>query len=173
MTREQREALKDGDELVITQHGFDRGCKCVVLENRPNDRQIIVRVFTSKGEYERLMSYRSLKFPDKNKYMTISNVSALSFHEKWDGREDYFEPGYSLSDALLRKWLNLGLVKGTRFSANNAAGHTWGIPTTELPKIRSFFENPPDLKDIPKIAYVAEDFISWREYMDLQGESHV
>ena len=44
---------------------------------------------------------------------------------------------------------------------------------TQLPKIRSFFENPPDLKDIPKITYVSEDFISWREYMDSQDEYHV
>lgn len=173
MTRGQRETVKDGDELIITQHGFDRGCKCVVLESRPNDRQIVVRVSTPKGEYERLMSYTSLKFPDKDKYMTISNVSALSFHEKWDGREDYFEPGYCLSDALLRKWLNLGLIKGTRFASNSAAGYTWGIPITELPKIRSFFENPPNLKGLPKITYVSEDFISWRKYMDSQDEYHV
>lgn len=106
-------------------------------------------------------------------YMTIADVCALSFHEMWDGREDYFNPGCSLSEALLRKWLNLGLVKGKSFPSNNSAGHTWGIPITELSKIRSCFENPPDTTHFPKVSCTSVGFVNWREYMDSQGESHV
>ena len=171
MTRNQRDTIKGGDELIITQHGFDRGCKCLVSETHPNGRQIFVRIFTENGSHDRLMSYRSLGFPEK--YMTIMDVSALSFHEMWDGRDDYFKPGNSLSESLLLKWLNLGFVNGKRFSSNNAAGHTWGIPVSELPKIRSLFENPPDTKCFPKVTRSSDGFVTWKEYMDSQGESHV
>lgn len=173
MTREQRKNLQDGDNLIVTQHGFDRGCKCLVLESHPNERQVKVRIFTDNGEHDRLMSYRSLALPEKEKYMTIMDVSALSFHEMWDGRDDYFKPGNSLSEPILLKWLNLGLVKGKRFPSNNAAGHTWGIPVSELPKIRQLFETPPDTKRFPKVTRSSDGFITWRAYMDSMGEKHV
>ena len=179
MTREQYAKLKDGDELVITQHGKNRGKRCVVVHATPDYRRVHVRLiddgdfFDKSGSKERVMAHESLGFPMNEKYMTIMDVSALSFHEMWDGRDDYFKPGNSLSEPLLLKWLNLGFVKGKRFPSNNAAGHTWRIPVSELPKIRQLFETPPNTKCFPKVTRSSDGFITWLEYMDSMGEKHV
>ena len=179
MTSEQYAKLKDGDELVITQHGKNRGKRCIVINATPDYRRIHVRLiddgdfFDKSGSKERVMAHESLGFPMNEKYMTIMDVSALSFHEMWDGRDDYFTPGRSLSDSVLLKWLNLGLIKGKRFLSNNAAGHTWGIPVSELPKIRQLFETPPDTNRFPKVTRSSDGFITWQAYMDSMGEKHV
>lgn len=107
------------------------------------------------------------------RYMGVEDVCALSFHEKWDGRENYYDPGYSLAMSSLYKWLGLGLIKGERFPSNNRHGFTWGIPLTEIPKIREFYTNPPDTTDFPKITSSSPNFVTWREYMDENGEPHV
>jgi len=106
-------------------------------------------------------------------YMGVADVSALSFHEKWDGREDYYAGGYSLPASKLYKWLELGLINGRRFKSNNSRGFTWGIPLTELPKIKELYTNPPDLKSFPKVTCDSNNFITWNEYMDERNEPHV
>lgn len=109
----------------------------------------------------------------KEQYMTVEDVCALSFHQMWDGRQDYSEPGYSLPVSALRKWLGLGLIRGERFPSDNSYGYTWGIPTTELPKIREFFNKYPDTKKFPKVSRLSENFITWSDYMDSKGEKHI
>ena len=69
MTREQYAKLKDGDELVITQHGKNRGKRCVVINATPDYRRIHVRLiddgdfFDKSGSKERVMAHESLGFP--------------------------------------------------------------------------------------------------------------
>ena len=109
----------------------------------------------------------------KQLYMVVDDICALSFHEMWDGRESYYTPGTDLSPSRLRKWLGLGIVKGERFASNNQYGYTWGVPVTEIPKIRNLYNNPPDVSSFPKISHTSEGFITWREYMDDHKEYHV
>jgi len=106
-------------------------------------------------------------------YMGIEDISALSFHERWDGRDEDSYSGYSLPMSRLRKWLGLGLVKGERFPSNNSHGYTWGVPVSELPLIRQLYENEPDCTGFPKITCNSENFITWRAYMDSKQERHI
>ena len=106
-------------------------------------------------------------------YMSVDDVCALSFHEKWDGREDYFQPGFSLPASQLRKWLGLGLIRSERFPTDTSYGYTWGIPVTEIPRIREFYLNPPNTKEFSKSSRVLTQFLTWREYMDKRNEFHV
>lgn len=106
-------------------------------------------------------------------YMTVSDICALSFHECWDKREDYFAPGVSLPESTLRKWIGLKLVEVEQFASNNSHGYTIGIPVSQIPKIRELFDNPPNTRAFPKVTRASLGFITWCEYMNRKKEKHV
>ena len=134
MKKSEYENLQEGQTLIVTQAGNDRGKLCTVICAHPNYRHVHVRLldendtFSGKNSNERLMGYESLGLPiEPYEVIFDRNSSAQWTHDQHynelflNAQLRYFTDlkrarGYVFLNELLGncglKWTKRGQVEG-------------------------------------------------------------